>query len=340
MYIRLFLIFMLFSTDIFGARVQELANVMGVRDNQLIGYGLVVGLNGTGDGSSSQFTKRAVASMLKSVNVKINPRDIKSKNVAAVVVTGKLPPFSRHGDRLDIEVSSIGDAKSIRGGTLLLTPLKSVDGQIYAVGQGKIDTGFSSARARVKPIASAKIFGGAIVERELGFDLYNKSSINISLKKADFNSALKIQNSIRNAFGRNVAVALDPRTIKLNRPQNLSMVEFLARVNNLQVQDVQSGKVVIDESSGTVIAGIDVLIEPVVVTHGELTIKIQPTAKNLGHKTQVNVQDNLIRMEAGEITVANVARVLKRLGSTPADIIAILKTIKRSGAILADLEVI
>ncbi len=340
MYIRLFLIFTFFTTDIFAARVQELANVMGVRDNQLIGYGLVVGLNGTGDGSSSLFTRRAVASMLKSVNVKIDPRDIKSKNVAAVMVTGKLPPFSRHGDKLDVEVSSIGDAKSIRGGILLLTPLKSVDGQIYAVGQGKIDNGFSSGRSRAKPITSAKMFGGAIVERELGFDLYSKQTINISLKKADFNSALKIQNSIRRSFGRNVAVALDPRTIKLNKPQNLSMVEFLAKVNNIQIRDVQSGRVVIDESTGTVVAGIDVLIEPVVITHGDLTIKIQPSSGGLNHKTQINVDSNLIRMEAGEISVANVARVLKKLGSTPADIIAILKTIKRSGAILADLEVI
>ncbi len=329
--------------------IKDLANVEGVRDNQLVGYGLVVGLNGTGDSSSSEFTRQAISSMLKSVNVKVDSNKIKSKNVAAVVVTATLPPFSRHGDRLDVEVSSIGDAKSIIGGTLLLTPLKAVDGEIYALAQGEINTGFSPDKRNTKKSSTAKIFGGALVEREVDFDLYHKKTIRLSLKESDFQTAIKIQKALNKAFKKRVALAIDPRTIQLFRPQNLSMVEFLAKVNATNIDYTQTDKVVIDEKTGTIVAGVGVKVLPVVITHKDLTLKIEPTIKfpksskskkYIGKDAMIDLDSNSIKIRSNSITVANVARILQKVGAKPSDIIEILQTIKRAGAIMADLKVI
>lgn len=347
MRLKFLLIFLLFSQVLEATKIKELTNVRGVRENQLIGYGLVVGLQGVGDGSSSKFTQRAVASMLQSVNVKIDSTDIKSKNVAAVMVTASLPPFSRHGDTIDIEVSSMGDAKSIMGGTLLLTPLKSVDGQIYALAQGKIEKGFLPQGTKALKETSARVQAGALVEREIGFDLYHKNRIELSLKKSDFNTAVRIQNIINKTFGTNAAVALDPRTIQITRPSNYSMVEFLARVNEVNVYGVKTDRIVIDQKSGTVVAGADIMIEPTIISQGDLTLKIEATktlptigADNqyVSESASINVKNNVVSMQ--QVTVANVARVLQKLGSKPSDIIAVIQTMKRQGAIRAELEVI
>ena len=346
MKIKLILILLLLSQVLEATKIKELTNVRGVRENQLIGYGLVVGLNGVGDGSSSKFTQRAVASMLQSVNVKIDAKDIKSKNVAAVMVTAALPPFSRHGDKIDIEVSSMGDAKSIVGGTLLLTPLKSVDGEIYALAQGKIDKGYLAEGQKEKRETSAKVYEGAMVEREVGFDLYNKNRIQLSLKKADFNTAVRVQNIINKTFGVKAAVAMDPRTIQITRPSNFSMVEFLAKVDEINLYGVKAARIVIDQRSGTVVAGADIMIEPIIITQGDITLKIEgaknlPTGRDnqyVSDSASYNVKNNVVSMR--KVTVANVARVLQKLGSKPADVIAIIQAMKKQGAIRAELEII
>jgi len=329
----IFLILILFTSLLQATKIKDLVSVRGVRDNQLIGYGLVVGLNGTGDGSSSKFTQRAIASMLSSVNVRINARDIKSKNVAAVMVTATLPPFSRHGDKIDVEVSSMGDAKSISGGTLLLTALKAIDGQIYALAQGKIPSAYSDGKKKAQPKAAEKIYSGAIVEKELDFDLYHKNRIELSLKKADFNTAIKIQNAINRKYHTNAAKALDPRTIEIRRPPNMSMVEFLALVDNIDIYSIKSDKIIIDKRSGIVVAGADILISPVVVAQDDFTLKIAPNIQNSNSKRD-------IRLRYGSATVATVARLMQKLGSKPKDIIHIFEDLKRQGAIKADLEVL
>ena len=344
MLVRVVLMFammlLLFMGSLFAVPLKDIANVVGVRDNQLIGYGLVVGLQGTGDGSSLQFTRQAISSMLQSVHVKVSPRDIKAKNVAAVMVTATLPPFARHGDRIDVEVSSIGDAKSIVGGTLLLTALRGVDGEIYALAQGPIAKGYSADKRKKNVSARAKIFKGAIVEQEVDYDLYHKDTIRLSLKKADFETAVKIEKKINAIYGRATARALDPRTIELRKPRSKSMPEFLASVDKIDIPYRGGGKIVIDEKTGTVVAGLNIHIDPVVVTHGDLTLKIMPSGDVPRHTYSIDPKNNVVNLRYGEVTVANVARVLQKLGSTPEDIIAILETIKRAGAVNADLEVI
>ncbi len=347
--VNLLLLFLFFCINTFALSVKDLANIRGVRDNQLVGYGLVVGLNGTGDSTSSEFTRQAVSSMLKSVNIKVDSSKIKSKNVAAVIVTATLPPFSRHGDKIDVEVSSIGDAKSIIGGTLLLTPLKAVDGNIYAIAQGEIKRGYSPDKKKMKKSSIAKIFNGATVEKEVTFDLYHKRYIKLSLKEADFDTVVKIQKAINSNFKQIVAVALDPRTIELKRPENMSMIEFLAKVNSTQVEYNKTDKIVIDQNSGTIVAGLDIKVLPIVITHKDLTLKIEPTnsfskpSKNqkfVGKNSMIDLDNNTIKIKANEITIANIARVLQKVGAKPADIIEIIQTIKRAGAISAKLKII
>ncbi len=347
--IILMTIFLVFSLH--AERIKEIANVIGVRENQIIGYGLVVGLDGTGDGSSSEFTLQSLSNLLQTVNVKIDPDDIKSKNTAAVIVTAKLPPFARQGDTLDAVVSSIGDADSLEGGTLLMTPLKGVDGEIYALAQGSITIGGRNVRGAGTPThaTAGTIFNGALVEREVVYDIYNQSNVNLSLKRSDFKTALAIQDSINKFFDDNVATAIDPRTVSMQRPQNVSMVEFLAKTLDIQVDYEKEDKIIIDERTGTVVAGVDILVDPIVITHGAITLKIQPVdAIDPEADNQINLQDgvtispdeNLLNMESKKTTVANVTRALNRLGATPKEIISILENIKRAGAIRAKLEVI
>ena len=217
----IYMVFVLLAMPLFAAKVSDLVNIVGVRDNQLIGYGLVVGLNGSGDKTTSTFTMQSISNMLESVNVKIDPNDIQSKNVAAVMVTAKLPPFARQGDTIDILVSSIGDAKSLEGGTLLLTPLSGLDGRIYAVAHGAVGRGGKNERGgSANHALAATMPNGGIVEREVVYDLYSKVNATLSLKEANFQNAMRIQTRINETFGANpenkpVAMAIDPRTIKL-----------------------------------------------------------------------------------------------------------------------------
>ena len=206
----------LLAQAVHAEKIGDIASIVGVRSNQLIGYGLVIGLNGTGDKTSSKFTMQSIANMLEGVNVKVSPESIKSKNVAAVVVTADLPPFARQGDKLDIKISSIGDAKSLESGILVMTPLTAVDGNIYAIAQGAVTTG-SSAN-----LLNATIAQGAVVEREVAYNLSQQQDLTLSLKSANFQNAIKIQHVLNETFGQESAVAIDSRTIKLRLPENLT----------------------------------------------------------------------------------------------------------------------
>jgi flagellar P-ring protein FlgI len=330
-------------------RIGDIANVIGVRENQLIGYGLVVGLNGTGDGSSSKFTLQSLSNLLQTVNVKIDPVDIKSKNIAAVVVTTKLPAFARQGDKVDVSVSSIGDAKSLQGGNLLLTPLKGVDGKIYSLAQGSLTIGGMNGKEKgqLNHPASANIFGGALVEREIENNLHEQEFVDLSLKEANFNTAVSVQNELNKKFGKKIAVATDSRTVRLMKPEGHSTVEFLAKTLDVDVKYEKEDKIVIDERTGTIVSGVNVRVDPVVVTHGDITIKIETMdvsadAANvdIGGDVKINGAENRIKIKQESMTVANIARALNKLGARPKDIISIIENIKRSGAITASLEII
>ncbi|WP_334086203.1 flagellar basal body P-ring protein FlgI, partial [Helicobacter typhlonius] len=321
-------------------KISQVAQIVGIRENSLVGYGLVIGLNGSGDKSGSKFTMQSVANMLESVNVKLSANDIKSKNVAAVMVTASLPPFARQGDKLDILVSSIGDAKSISGGTLVMTPLTGVDGNIYALAQGNILMGESGSAL------SGTIIGGASVEREVGYNLYNQQNATLSLKKTDLQNAIKIQQTLNEVFGDAVAVAVDARTLKLNKPENLSMVEFLALVEEVEVDYSHKERIVIDEKSGTIVAGVGITIDPVIITHGDITIKISnempddPEAVKLEDGTIMSkAQGTISSTDGAKPTVSSVVKALQRMGATPRNVISILESMRKSGALRAEIEV-
>ncbi|MDE6958241.1 MAG: flagellar basal body P-ring protein FlgI [Helicobacter apodemus] len=346
---KILISFIFAALPLLGAKVSDVANIVGVRDNQLLGYGLVVGLNGTGDKTTSIFTMQSMANMLESVNVKIEPNAIQSKNVAAVMVTAKLPAFARQGDKIDILVSSIGDAKSLEGGTLLLTPLSGLDGRIYAVAQGAIGIGGKGERggSANHPLV-ADMPNGGIVEREVSYDLYNKVNATLSLKKSNFQNAIQIQKRINETFDDTkltIATAVDSRTIKLQRPQEMSMVEFLAKVQNIDIDYVKENKIIINERTGTVIAGLGVEVSPVIVTHNNITIKVSneaindPEAQDVGGGATFSAGQAVVA-SPNNPTIASVTRALQKMGATPKDMIAIIETMKKAGAFSADLEII
>lgn len=348
---RIFTLLIAFTACLFGIPIKDLASTVGVRDNQLIGYGLVVGLNGSGDGISSKFTIQSISNLLQGMNIKVNADDIKSKNTAAVMVTAKLPAFAKSGDKLDITVSSMGDAKSLQGGTLLLTALRAIDGEIYAIAQGVISVGGITGGAGGRGgnhSTSASIIGGANVEREIPQNFAQTENLSLSLKNASFKTASDIERALNASFQNEVAQALDSRTIKLNRPDDMSAVEFMARVLEQDINFTPENKVIIDERTGTVIAGVDVEVEPILITHKDITIKIAPQSATAQTNSEVDMKDggvidpstNTLRINARKSTVANVARMLNKLGASPTDIISIMQNLKRAGAINAELEVI
>ena len=298
-----------------------------MRENELTGYGLIIGLNGTGDKSNSKFTSQAVSNMLETMNIKVSPNDIKSKNVAAVVVSAKLPPFARSGDKIDVFVSSIGDAKSLAGGTLVLTPLTAIDGNVYAIAQGNISL---TANAPTATIPNA-----GIIERELVYDIYNKQNATLSLKDADFKNAFGIEKSINAHFKANVALAKDPRTIALTKPQGMGMVEFLSLLGDIEVSYNKGDKIIIDEANGTIITGKDITIEPITISYGDITIEIADTAVSVG-----NSVDSKTALNGKAPTIASLVSALQRIGTTSQNIIAILNAIKKSGAINVSIEAI
>lgn len=345
------------------SRIKDIADFEGVRDNQLIGYGLVVGLNGTGDNIKSvDFTKESLISMLDKIGINARDGQLKAKNVAAVMVTANLPAFARQGSRIDVMVSALGDAKNLQGGTLLATPMQGADGEIYAVAQGQIAVGAVSARGTnasvVKGVPTAgRIASGAIIENEIPFDLDSLKTIRIALRNPDFTTSRRVADAINAMLGTTAAQALDPATISLDIPKKYQgkIVDLMTRVEQLQVQPDQLARVVIDESSGIVVIGKDVKINRLAIAQGNLTIKItdipfvsQPLPFSNG--TTVSGVTTAININEGidaKLTVVNTGVNLQELvdglnalGVTPRDLISILQAIKASGALQAEIEVI
>ncbi|OOQ30303.1 flagellar biosynthesis protein FlgI [Helicobacter pylori] len=337
----LWLIFVLAFHKLLAEKIGDIASVVGVRDNQLIGYGLVIGLNGTGDKSGSKFTMQSISNMLESVNIKISADDIKSKNVAAVMITASLPPFARQGDKIDIHISSIGDAKSIQGGTLVMTPLNAVDGNIYALAQGAIISGNSSN------LLSANIINGATIEREVSYDLFHKNAMTLSLKSPNFKNAIQVQNTLNKVFGNKVAIALDPKTIQITRPERLSMVEFLALVQEIPINYSAKNKIIVDEKSGTIVSGVDIIVHPIVVTSQDITLKItkeplsdSKNTQDLDNNMSLDTAHNTLSSNGKSITIAGVVKALQKIGVSAKGMVSILQALKKSGAISAEMEIL
>lgn len=343
-----------------STRIKDIAKVQGIRANQLVGYGLVVGLAGTGDSTKSIQTMQSVANMLKSFGVTVTAAQLQSKNVAAVMVTAQLPPFFKQGDTIDITVSSMGDAKSIQGGTLLQTPLKAGNGQVYAVAQGPVSTGgFLASRGGSSQQKNFPTVGttpnGAIVERDVPTQLSSNGSISLALAEPDFTTANRITEVINNRFG-GIAIARDPGTIEVIVPSEYrdDLVNFVAAVEELPVVPDNAAKIVINERTGTVVMGGNVTIDEVAVAQGGLSIKItksydvsQPPPFSGGAtvvtpSTNVNVKEDeahLVTLPA-TANVSDVVNALNAIGATPRDIISILQAMKAAGALHADLQII
>ena len=344
------LLFLLFFSSLNATKIADVSSILGVRENQIIGYSLVVGLKKTGDGTTSKFTLQSISNMLKAMNIDMNPVDIKSKNVAAVVVTATMKPFARQGDQFDVVVSSIGDAKSLEGGTLLMTPLKGVDGKIYALAQGSISIGGRNERGAGSEShpTSGMVFNGGIIEREINIDLFHQKYATLSLKESGFQNAVAVQKAINKYYSTQVAVAMDSRSIKLKCPENRSMVEFLAEVQEINMNYEPKNKIIINERTGTIVAGVDIKLKPVVLTQGDITIKIvedqnvssPPGSMKVDNNLVIGMNENEIYTKEGTTTVANLVRSLQKLGATPKDIISILEAMKSAGSISAELKVI
>ncbi len=342
-------------------RIMDIADIEGVRENQLIGYGLVVGLNGTGDKlDNAVFTKESLVSMLERLGV--NTRDqitkLQTKNVAAVMVTADLPTFARSGSRIDITVSAIGDASNLSGGTLLVTPMMAADGEVYGVAQGAISTGAVAARGAAASVTrnvptTGKIANGAIVEREVPYTLAAQNDINLSLRNPGLTTARRIEAAVNAALGDGTARATDPRTVAL-RLQGHDVVAALATIEELRVIPDSPAVVVIDEASGTIVMGANVRISTVAIAQGNLTIRVteapevsQPgplsngTTKTVPRSSiSVDTQnDHKLGMLNGAPTLRDLVASLNALGVGPRDLISILQAIKAAGALQADLEV-
>ncbi|WP_298266747.1 flagellar basal body P-ring protein FlgI [Geobacter sp.] len=343
-------------------RIKDIASFDGVRDNQLIGYGLVVGLNGTGDSAQTKFPVQSLVNMLERMGVTVNRGDITVKNVAAVMVTADLHPFAKQGTRLDVLVSSVGDSKSIAGGTLLMTPLKGADGQVYAVAQGGVLTnsfsyGGQAASAQKNHPTAGRIPNGALVERELPNVLAGKGELRLDLSQPDFTTASRIARAVNAHFGTKVAAAGDPGSVMLTLPEAYlgRVVEFVADMERLEVRPDNPAKVVLNERTGTIVIGDNVRISTVAVSHGNLTLYIKETPKvsqpapfsKTGETAVVPRTQLKVSEEGGGLAVVKeganigeVVRALNALGVTPRDLIGILQAIKAAGAMQAELSVI
>jgi len=342
-----------------SVRLKDLVDFDGVRGNDLVGYGLVVGLNGTGDGiRNAPFTEETMSNILERLGVNVTGEKFRPKNVAAVFVTATLPPFARAGSKIDVTVSTIGDAKSLRGGTLILTPLRGADGQIYAVAQGPIIAGGAVAQGRAASVTmgvptSGVIPSGARVEREIKFDFNDTRHLRLALRNPDFSTALKIEKGINRLVGRPIALMQDSGTVELDvkRSGARNVAHLISRIENLPIQPEQKAMVVIDQRSGTIVLGEDVRISRVAVSQGNLTLRIreqpkvvQPNPFSKGDTLVVPRSDVSLTKEKGvglaevngEASLAQVIEGLNALGVAPNDLIDILKSIKAAGALHAE----
>lgn len=353
---------LLMGAPAFGARLKDIASLKGARDNQLVGYGLVVGLNGTGDGSGTKFTVQSLVNMMERLGIHTLPDQVKVANVAAVMVTANLAPFARVGSKMDVLVSSIGDAKSLQGGTLLLTPLRGVDKQVYALAQGPLLVGgFASAGAAGGGVQKnhptvARIPGGASIEKEIPFDFNRLDSLTIALHQPDFTTALRVSRTINRCMEVPLAVPADAGTIHIQVPEAYreNLVGLVASLEHLDIVPDIKAKIILDERTGTVVMGEDVRISSVAIAHGNLSVHIkeeknvsQPTPFSEGQTvvtdtSQVNVSEEnsrLILMPRGT-SLGDVVKALNAIGVSPRDLIAVFQAIKASGALQAELEII
>ena len=370
--IRLLALVMMFASGFFvltlpgGAsaqsRIKDLVQIEGVRDNQLIGYGLVVGLPGTGDGlRNSPFTRQSIEAMLERMGINTREQNLQTKNVAAVMVTASLPAFSTQGSRVDVSVSAFGDAKSLEGGTLLVTPLMGADGQVYAVAQGQLTvggftaTGGSGTSVSRGVSTNGRIANGALIERELRFDLAGQTELRMALRNPDFTTARRITTAINTNLGVMAASVDNPSTIVLSKPIGYpgDMVGLISRIESLSVTPDHGAKIVVDEASGIVVMGDNVRVSTVAIAQGNLTVSVketpvvsQPEALADGQttvvpQTAVKVDEDKgdLTMVRGGVPLRDLVEGLNSLGVNPRDLIQILQALKASGALQADIEV-
>ncbi|RYE13451.1 MAG: flagellar basal body P-ring protein FlgI [Rickettsiales bacterium] len=355
--------FILISYNTYASsRIKDIVTIEGVRDNLLIGHGLVVGLNGSGDNlNNTIFTQKGLIDTLERLGVNTKGSNLKTKNVAAVTITATLPPFSRAGNRIDIVVSTLGDAKSLQGGTLLAAPMLGADGEVYAVAQGQISLGGFNASGKTLTVnkgvlTNGFISNGAIVEKEINFKFNSLASIKLALKNPDISTAIDIASKINNKINSSIAKATDPGTVELNISNNYknNIVNLLAQIEQIKIEPDQVAKIIIDEASGTIVIGDNVRISPVAISQGNLTVIIdeqteinQPEALSIGGSTivtpstKITIDDEMGKklqiIEEGT-TLRDLVHGLNSLGVSPRDLITILQNIKALGALQAEIE--
>ena len=355
----MFFMSLMFIQPAQAERLKDLATIQGVRNNQLMGYGLVVGLDGTGD--QTPYTVQSMISMMQQMGVNLPAgTSVQMKNVASVIITSSLPAFAQPGQTLDVTVSSIGSAKSLRGGTLLMTPLKGADGQIYAMAQGNLVVGGVGAAAngsqtQINHLSVGRISDGATVERSIPNTMSQSDNINLELKDSDFSTASLVVDAINKKFGPNTALAQDGRVIHVQAPANSSRVSFLAALETINVAPAASyAKIIMNARTGSVVMNQAVTLENCAVSHGNLSVVIntdpvisQPGALSGGQTVSTARSQIEINKEPGKVlklnsgaNLADVVKALNAIGATPQDLLAILQAMKASGSLHADLEVI
>ena len=358
----LFICCIAFIQPVQAERLKDIATIQGVRNNQLIGYGLVVGLDGTGDQTTqTPFTVQSILSMMQQMGVNLPPgTNLQLKNVAAVMVTSSLPAFAQPGQNLDITVSSMGNAKSLRGGTLLMTPLKGADGQIYAIAQGNLVVGGVGASAngsqtQINHLSVGRISDGATVERAIPNNLTHTETVNLELKESDFSTATLVVDAINHRFGQNTAVAQDGRVIRIQPTNDISRVAFLAALETINIAPAAtSAKIILNARTGSVVMNQSVTLDNCAVSHGNLSVVIntepvisQPGPLSSGQtvstaRSQIEINKEpgkLLKLNAGA-NLSDVVKALNAIGTTPQDLLAILQAMKAAGSLHADLEVI
>ncbi len=349
------------------ARIKDIAQLHGVRDNQLLGYGLITGLSGTGDDmKKSTFTLQAIYNMMTRHGITINPdniEDIKVKNVAAVMVTATLPPFAKSGSTIDVQVSSLGDASSLAGGTLLMTPLVGPDGAVYAVAQGPLTLGAFSFGGKAAQVQKnhptvGRIAGGAIIERSVSVDIGKDGMLEYQLRNADFTTAVHVANAVNNRFGSGTAHPASPGNVQVRIPEEYKgfLVDFIAALEVLEVTPDTPARIVVNERTGTIVMGKDVRLSTVAVSHGNLSLIIrddyrvsQPNPLATGEtvvtpQTSATVVEEdgqlvLLDMEKG-VSIGEIANALNAIGATPRDLIAIFQAIKAAGSLHGELIIL
>ena len=350
--------------DAHAARIKDIADIKGVRQNQLVGYGLVIGLDGTGDSDAALFTIQSLTSLLEKMGVTVQPKDIDDvENVAAVMVTANLPPFASQGSRIDALVSSIGDAENLQGGTLLYTPLKGADGKVYAIAQGPVSTGgFSVSGNSGDQVQKnfptvGRVVGGALVENEIHSDFNQKDSLTLALHDPDFTTASRVAQAINRAFYSQLARTENAGSIHVSVPENYlgNTVQFVTMIESLGVTPDMVSKVVVNERTGTVIMGENVRIATIAIAHGNLSIQIdesqqvsQPLPFSRSGRTVVTPESDIVVQEGKNpiflvesgVSIGELVKALNALGVSPRDLIAIFQALKAAGALQAELEII